>query len=186
MACCLRAASHNLNQCWHIVNLDSQECISVKIYPKIKTMHLTHWGRVTQICVGRLTIIGSYNGLSPGRRQAIIWTNAEILFIGPLGTKFSEILIEIHTFSFKKIHLKMSSAKWRPFCLGLKVLKICKMWAILVEAQCVSYATIESVIKIQRVVLQKGVTLALNNSGGWTPYFTIIYSILNTYLGAFR
>ena len=68
------------------------------------------------------TIIGSDNGLTPGRRQAIIWTNAGILLIAPLGTIFSEILIEIHTFSFKKIHLKMSSAKWRPLCLGLNVL----------------------------------------------------------------
>ena len=56
---------------------------------------LTHWGRVTHICVNKLTIIGSDNGLSPGRRQAIIWTNAGILLIGPLGTNFSEILIEI-------------------------------------------------------------------------------------------
>ena len=75
----------------------------------------THWGRVTHICVSKLTIIGSDNGLSPGRRQAIIWTNAGILSIGPLGTNFSEILIEILTFSFKKMHLKMSSGKWRPF-----------------------------------------------------------------------
>ena len=64
-------------------------------------LHSTHWGRVTHICVNQLTIIGSNNGLSPGRRQAIIWTNAGILLIGPLGTNFSEILIEIHTFSFK-------------------------------------------------------------------------------------
>ena len=56
---------------------------------------LTHWGRVTHICVNKLTIIGSDNGLSPGRRQAIIWTNAGILLTGPLGTNFSEILIEI-------------------------------------------------------------------------------------------
>ena len=39
-------------------------------------MILTHWGRVTHICVGNLTIIGSDNGLSPGRRQAD-WTNSE-------------------------------------------------------------------------------------------------------------
>ena len=84
---------------------------------------LTHWGRVTHICVGKLTIIGSDNGLSPGRRQAIIWTNAGILLIGPLGTNFSEILIAIQTFSFKKMYLKMASAKWRPFRLGLNVLK---------------------------------------------------------------
>ena len=83
----------------------------------------THWGRVTHICVGNLTIIGSDNGLSPGRRQAITWTNVGILLIGPLGTNFGEMLIEIHTFSFKKIHLKISSGKWRPFCFGLNVLK---------------------------------------------------------------
>ena len=84
---------------------------------------LTHWGRVTHICISDLTIIGSDNGLSPGRRQAIIWTNAVILVIRPLETNFSEILIGIQTFSFKKIRLKMSSAKWRPFCLGLNVLR---------------------------------------------------------------
>ena len=71
--------------------------------------------------VGNLTIIGSDNGLSHGRRQVIIITNAGILSIGPLWTNFNEILIGIQTFSFKKMHFKMS-AKWRPFCLGLIVL----------------------------------------------------------------
>ena len=85
---------------------------------------LTHWGRVTHICVSKLTIIGSDNGLSPGRRQAIILTNAGIFLIGPLRANFSEILIEIHTFSFNKMHLNMSSAKWRQFCLGLNVLSL--------------------------------------------------------------
>ena len=83
---------------------------------------ITQWGRVTHLCVSKLTSIGSDNGLSPGRRQAIIWTNAGILLIAPLGTNFSEILIEIHTFSFRKMHLKMSSGKWRPFCLGLNMI----------------------------------------------------------------
>ena len=36
------------------------------------------------------------------RRQAIIWSNAGILLIAPLGTNFSDILIEIHKFSLKK------------------------------------------------------------------------------------
>ena len=71
---------------------------------------LTHWGRVTHICVSKLTIIGSDNGLSPGRRQAIIWTIAGILLIGPLGTNFIEIIVGIQTISFRKMHLKMSSA----------------------------------------------------------------------------
>ena len=85
---------------------------------------LTHWGRVTHICVGKQTIIGSDNGLSPGRRQAIIWTNGGILLIGSLGTNFSGISIKMLTFSFTKMRLKVSSAKWRPFCLGLNVLSI--------------------------------------------------------------
>ena len=84
---------------------------------------LTHWAWVTHICVGNLTIISSDNGLSLGRRQAITWTNVGILLIGLLGTNFSEMLIEIHTFSFKKIHLKMLSGKMQPFCLSLNVLK---------------------------------------------------------------
>ena len=67
---------------------------------------LTHWGRMTHICVSKLTIIGSDNGLSPGRRQAIIWTNDGILSIGPSGTNFSEILVEIFVFSFKNMQLK--------------------------------------------------------------------------------
>ena len=88
-------------------------------------MHLTHWGWVTHICVSRLTITGSDNVLSPGWYQAIIWTNAGILLIGPLGTNFSKNLIEILTFSFTKIRVKVSSVKWRPFCLGLNVLMAC-------------------------------------------------------------
>ena len=78
---------------------------------------ITQWGRVLHICVNKLTIIGSDNGLSPGRRQAIIWTNDGKLLIGPIETNFDDILIEIHTFSFKKIHFKMSSRKWRPFSI---------------------------------------------------------------------
>ena len=64
-----------------------------------------------RICVSKLTIIISDNGLSPGRRQAIIWTNGGILLIQTLGANFSEILSELHIFSFKKMHLKMSSAR---------------------------------------------------------------------------
>ena len=85
---------------------------------------LTHWGRVTHICVSELPNIGSDNGLSPGRRQAIIWTNAGILLIGTLGIDFSEILREIHIFSFKKMYLKMLSGKRWSFCIGLNVLML--------------------------------------------------------------
>ena len=83
---------------------------------------LTNWGRGTHLYVGEQPIIDSDNDLSPGQGQAITWTNAGILSTGPLGTNFSEILIEICTFSFKKMHLKMLSGKWRPSCPGLSVL----------------------------------------------------------------
>ena len=80
---------------------------------------LTHWGRVRHICVSKLTTIGSDNGLSPDRRQAIIWTNAGILLI---RTNFRDFLSEIQEFLLEKMHLKMLSGKWRPSCLGLNVL----------------------------------------------------------------
>ena len=82
---------------------------------------LTHWGGVTHIRIGKLIIIGSDNSLSPGRRQAIIWTNAGMLLIAPLGTNVNEILNGIQKFSLKKMRVKMSSVKWRPFCLSLNV-----------------------------------------------------------------
>ena len=52
---------------------------------------LTHWGRVTHICVSKHTTIGSDNGLAPGRRQAIIWTYAGLWLIQILGKNFNEI-----------------------------------------------------------------------------------------------
>ena len=151
IAWCHQATSHYVSQCWprsmsqygisrqqwvkSILVIQGISEILTNIF-SFNKMHLrislqngshfvpvlTHWGRVMHICVGKLSIIGSDNGLLPGRRQAIIWTNAGILLIEPLGTNFSEILIGIKIFSLKKMRLKMSSAKWRPFCLGLNVL----------------------------------------------------------------
>ena len=66
----------------------------VSSLPRI-SLALTHWGRVTYICVGKLTSIGS--------------DNAGILLIRPLGTNLNDIVIGIQTFSFKKLHLKRSS-----------------------------------------------------------------------------
>ena len=83
---------------------------------------LIHWGWVTHICIGKLTTMGSDNGSAPGQHQAIIWTNTGKLLIGPLGTNFTEILIEIHIFSFKKMHLKccleMLAIFSRPQCVN--------------------------------------------------------------------
>ena len=87
---------------------------------------LTNWSRVMHICVSTIVSIGSDNGLSPDWHQAIIWTIAGILSTGPSVTNFNYFFIKIH-FPFKKIHLKMWSGKWWPFCLGLNVLTCLKV-----------------------------------------------------------
>ena len=100
----------------HVINMDLMKRLTNICgpygCPRELLNKLTHWKRVTPIIWW----------LSPGRQQAIIWTNAAILLIGPLGTNFTEILLEIYTFLLKKIHFKMSFGKWRPSCLGLNVL----------------------------------------------------------------
>ena len=70
-------------------------------------MDLTHWGRVTHICAGDQGIIFS-------RKRRVAWSAPSHflnqcwnVWIGLSGTNFSEILIEIHTFSFKKMFLKI-------------------------------------------------------------------------------
>ena len=73
-------------RCWYVCAVVIATIRSIAIHRL-----LTHWSRVMHICVFKLTIIGSDNGLSSGLRQAIIWTNAGILLIGSLGTNFSDI-----------------------------------------------------------------------------------------------
>ena len=78
---------------------------------------------MTHICVGKLPplvhiMACRMDGTKP------LSANAATLLIGPLGTSFSEILVGIQTFSFKETRLKMASAKWRPFCLGLDELNL--------------------------------------------------------------
>ena len=102
--------------------------VSYMKYIGIVLIGLTYWGRLTHIYVSvEYAIIDSDNGLSP----AIIWTNAGLLSMRPLGTNSIEIIIEIHTFSLKKIHLKMASVKWLPFCLGPNVLRVIKSGPII-------------------------------------------------------
>ena len=83
----------------------------------------TYWGRMTHICISKISIIGSDNGLSPDGLQATVSTNAGILLTWPLGTHFRDIVIGIHTLPFQKMQLKISSGEWRPFCLDLNLLK---------------------------------------------------------------
>ena len=88
--------------------------------------------------------IASGNGLSPVRRQAFTWINDNSLPIGPLGRNFSEIQIKIQNFSFMKMHLKMSSAKWRPLCrggggVGVVESTLCLQWKCCITWQPHSY-----------------------------------------------
>ena len=129
---------------------------------------LTHWGQVTHICVSKLNIIGSDKGWSPGRCQAIIWTSAGILFTGPLRTNFSEILIEIYMFSFKKMHLKLSSANWQPFCLSHNVLKplcICG-WLFLWEVYG-SVASIKGCYYVMGITFMRDSWIVVSVAGLW-------------------
>ena len=107
---------------WKMDTASNLRIVSEQSWPRQLLSTLSHWGRVTHICVSKQTIIVSDNGLSPSRRQTIIWTNAGILLIGPLAINFSEISIEIQIFSSKKMYLKLSSAKWHLLRLGLNVL----------------------------------------------------------------
>ena len=124
---------HMIKECiWFIIKFEPQIFWLARILRRKDKSELAYlsyfhsvsicWSRVTHICVSKLTIIGWDNGFSPGRYRAIIWTNAGLLLFRSLGANFSEILSKIHTFSYKKMHLKMSSAKWWQFCLYLNVL----------------------------------------------------------------
>ena len=104
-------------------NSDNKMSCCYNMNGKVSKWHLAHWGRVMHIWTGNLTIIDSDNGLSPGWRQAIIWTNGRLLLIGPLGTNFSEILIEIHICTQENAFETV----------------VCEMVAILSRTQCVKY-----------------------------------------------
>ena len=69
------------------------------------------------MCVSNLIIIDSDNGLLSGRRQAIIWTNDGQLLIGPLGTNFSEILIQEN--AFESVVWEMAAILSRPRWVNL-------------------------------------------------------------------
>ena len=128
---CYLMASVTKNSCFDLPcykETRSLRCVCNMGYPSGTHLN-SDWGRVKHICVSNLTTIGSVNGLSPGRRQAITWTNAGILLIGPLGTNFSEILIGIPTFFIQE-----------NACESI----VCEMTAILSRPQCVKFKSRET------------------------------------------
>ena len=146
---------------------------------------LTLWRRVTHICVGNLTIMASDNGLSPDRRQVITWTNAGISLIGPLVTNFNDILIKIITFSFKKMRLKGSSAKRRPFYLGFNVLSSLLWPAVMTPSMAIPehFRKTRSILpQSVSASLQQGFMLMDNSNSGDIFKFNMICLIYyNTY-----
>ena len=140
MACCHQGLSRwtDVNfvikrVLWHSPSsnfIASAQDINLQIHLEMNSWKfrlLTHWGRVTHIWVGNLTTIVSDNGLSPGRCQALIPTNAGIPLIEPLATNFNEILIEMHIFSFKENPLqnvvwKLAAILSRPQCVKVVAL----------------------------------------------------------------
>ena len=140
-------------------------------------VQLIHWGRMTHICV---------SSQSPSRRQAIIETNAGIL-IWPLGTSFSEILIEILTFPFKKMRLKVS-AKQRTFCLGLYVsmgsvaaLHLGVVWFLNINVcspKCMLNWVVKDCSKFGTISSEVGVLLMTSQCDPRRKHFRLIYLLL--------
>ena len=82
-------------------------CHSVTLTHRPLVSHISGrwtWSALVQIMACRL------DGAKPLSEPMLT------LSIRPQGTYFNEFLFEIQIFSFKKMHLNMSSAKWRPFC----------------------------------------------------------------------
>ena len=77
----------------------------------------SRWDRVAHICVSKLTIIDSDDGLSPGRRQAIFWTNAGILLMGHLGNSNRKSYFFFKKIHFKNVVWKMAAILSRPQCV---------------------------------------------------------------------
>ena len=89
------------------------------------------------MCLSKLTIIASDNGLSPGRCHAIIRINAGILLIGALRNIFQWNLTRNSHILIHEMLLKLSSAEWRPFRHGLNVLSNyihIKLWNVITHS----------------------------------------------------
>ena len=125
--------------------------------------------------------------------QAIIWTNAGIhlLLIGPLGTNFSEILIEICIFSFMKMHLKMFSGKSWPFCLCLNEVKGALSFfvfvfysfflkSIVICRTCVIYAREDNSNVLVMITRLRWITSTLLSAAEKRPLKLITHSFVQT------
>ena len=118
---------------------------------RVNPSTFTHWGRVTHICARKLTTIGSDNGLSRGRHQAIIWTNAGLLLIGPWRTNFHEILIDIHT--FENVVWEMATILFRPQCVKYLTLMVMESgyWVSIMAADALTTCIVKSLNMVSNI-----------------------------------
>ena len=94
---------------------------------------LTHWGRVTHICVGKLTIIGSDNDLSPSQAAPShylnqCWNIVNLTLGNKLQWNFNRnwnILIPENAFEY--IVCEMASILSRPQCVKC-VRRVTRVW----------------------------------------------------------
>ena len=140
MAWCRQATNHYLSQCW---------TRSLSPYGVTRPQWVNSLGPSDAYCVGKLNSIGSDHGLLPVQHQAIIWTNAGIFLIGSLGTNFSEILIKIKHFHWKKYFETVISKK-----SAILILSRLFMW---IKILCIEYIlwgihTIESTFDVANMV----------------------------------
>ena len=129
---------------------------------------------MTHIYVGKPTIIGSDNGFSPERHQDIIWTNDVILLIGPLGTKCSEILIEIQTIfidenTFENVACEMLFISSRPQCVNILYTKLYVVPVMYRPFGCVLYAYNRSDNQMSNIIVTMIFISRLQYRCKWHP-----------------
>ena len=108
------------SQCFHVVFLSCwnpwfRNCYHCNMANAIKT----HLPLLPHICVSELDQHCFRQWLVAYSAPNHYLNQFYLLPIGTLGTNSSEILIKIQSFSFTKMHLKISSEKWRPFYPGV-------------------------------------------------------------------
>ena len=142
---------------------------------------------MTHICISKLTIIGSDNGLLPSRRQAIIWTNAGILLIRPSGTNSSEILIEIDGIliqvnAFESVVFETAAILSRPQCVNPLIAGPTHLWiqirihlfAIFLQY---SHGSIHIHIHVYLIIAEMDILI----KAWWLCHITLLHNCWNGY-----
>ena len=82
----------------------------------LRHLPMSTWMKIIKR-VHKIRFVSTWIWCCVPRHQVITWTHADLLAIEPLGTNFSEILIDIHIFSSMKMYLKTLFGSCCSFCL---------------------------------------------------------------------